>query len=88
MEKLYKVLEIELKMYTSVGPKFIFEKVKFKVLHYIQYDFICQRQGLSKDQTSMLCYELVTLIADCEIPLRTHPNVYTKGNRYFCFIKG
>ena len=52
-EKLCKVLEMELKMYTSVGPKFVFEKIKFKVLHYIQHDFIRQRLGLSKDQASM-----------------------------------
>ena len=44
---------MELKTYTPVGPKFVFEKIKFKVLHYIQYDFIRQRLGLSKDQTSM-----------------------------------
>ena len=38
---------------TPVGPKFIFGKIKFKVLHYIQHDFICQRLGLSKDQASI-----------------------------------
>ena len=53
-EKLCKVLEMELKMYTPVGPKFVFKKIKFKVLHYIQHDFISQHRGLSKDQTSML----------------------------------
>ena len=49
VEKLCKVLEMELKMYISVGFKFVFEKIKFEVLHYIQYDFIRQRPGLSKD---------------------------------------
>ena len=49
VEKLCKVLEMELKTYTPVGLKFVFEKIKFKVLHYIQYDFIRQRPGLSKD---------------------------------------
>ena len=44
---------MELKTYTPVGPKFVFEKIKFKVLHYIQHDFICQRLVLSKDQASM-----------------------------------
>ena len=53
VEKLCKVLEMELKTYTPVSLKFVFEKIKFKVLHYIQYDFICQRPGLSKDQISM-----------------------------------
>ena len=55
MEELCGVLEMELKMYTPVGPKFNFEKIRFKVLHYIQrHDFIRQRPGLSKNQTSML----------------------------------
>ena len=53
MEKLCKVLEMELKTYTPVSPKFFFKKIKFKVLHYIQGDFIHRRPGLSKDQTSM-----------------------------------
>ena len=48
VEKLCKVLEMELKMYTPVGPKFVFKKIKFNVLHYIQHDFIRQRLGLSK----------------------------------------
>ena len=53
VEKLHKVLEMELKTYTPVSPKFVFEKIKFKVLDYIQDDFIHQRLGLSKDQASM-----------------------------------
>ena len=44
---------MELKTYTPVGPKFVFEKIKFKVLQYIQLDFICKRPVLSKDQISM-----------------------------------
>ena len=54
MEKLLRVLEMELKMYTPIRPKFVFEKIKFKALRYNQHDFIRQRLGLSKDQTSML----------------------------------
>ena len=53
VEKLCKVLEMELKTYTSVGLKFVFEKIKFKVLHFIQHNFIRQPSGLSKDQISM-----------------------------------
>ena len=53
VEKLFQVLEMKLKTYTPVGPKFVFEKIKFKVLHCIQHDLICQRPGLSKDQISM-----------------------------------
>ena len=44
---------MELKMYTPVGPKLVFEKIKFKFLHYIQHDFIRQCLGLSKDQASV-----------------------------------
>ena len=44
---------MELKTSTSVGSKFIFEKIKFEVLHFIQHDFICQRFELSKDQTNI-----------------------------------
>ena len=53
LEKLCRLLEIELKMYTPVSPIFVFEKIKFEVLHYIQHDFICQRPGHSKGQISM-----------------------------------
>ena len=53
VEKLCKVLAMELKAYTEVSPKFVFKKIKFKVVHYIQHDFIRRRSGLSKDQTSM-----------------------------------
>ena len=48
MEKFCKVLKMELKTYTPVGLKFVFEKIKFKVLHYIR-----QRPDLSKDQINM-----------------------------------
>ena len=53
MEKLCKVLEMELKAYTPVGPKSVLEKIKFKVLHYIQHDLIHQCLGFRKDQNSM-----------------------------------
>ena len=33
VEKLCKVLEMELKTYIPVGLQFVFEKIKFKVLH-------------------------------------------------------
>ena len=52
-KELYKVLEMELKTYIPVSLKFCFEKIRFNVLDYFQNDFIRQRPGLSKDQTSM-----------------------------------
>ena len=45
---------MELGTYTPVDPKFVFEKIKFKVLHHIQHDVVCQRPGLSTDQISIL----------------------------------
>ena len=39
--------------YTSVGLKFVLEKIKFKVLHYIQHNIIRQCPGLIKDQIIM-----------------------------------
>ena len=48
-----KVLEMKLKTYTPVGPKFAFEKIKFTVLHYIQHDFTGELLSLSKDQTNI-----------------------------------
>ena len=53
VEKLCKVLRMKLKTYTPAGLKFVFEKTKFKVLHYIQHDFSRQRPGFRKDQISM-----------------------------------
>ena len=53
VEKLCKVLEMERKTSAPVGLKLVFEKIKFKDLHYIQHDFIHQRPGLSKDQINM-----------------------------------
>ena len=51
--KLCKVLEMKLKTCTPVSLKFVFEKIKFNFFHYIQHDFIRQRSGLIKGQTSM-----------------------------------
>ena len=56
VEILCKVFEMELIMYTPVSLKFIFEKIKFKVLHCIQHNFICQCPGLSKDGNTERSY--------------------------------
>ena len=37
MEKLCEVLKMEFKTYTPDGLKFVFEKIEFKILHYIQH---------------------------------------------------
>ena len=36
---------MELKTSTQVGPKFVFDKIKFKVLDYTQHGLICQCLG-------------------------------------------
>ena len=71
----------------SVGPKFVFEKIKFKVLHYIQHDFICQRLGF-RLSCPKFSYQLVTVIVDYEILLRTYSDDHIKGNKYLFSIKG
>ena len=47
VEKLRKVLEMELETYTPVRLKFVFEKIKFKALHFIQHDFIREKLSSS-----------------------------------------
>ena len=44
---------MELKTYTPVDLKFVFEEKEFKVLQYILHDFIRHHPGLIKDQTSI-----------------------------------
>ena len=85
VEKLCKVLEMELKKYTPVSLKFIFEKIKCKVLHYIQYDFIRQRQGSVKIR---LACSKVLLLNISSSNIVTHSNGYTKGDKYLYFYKG
>ena len=85
VEKLCKVLEMVLTTYTPVSLKFAFEKIKFKVLHYIQHNFICQYPGLSKDQISMfkshvINYFILKFCHNC--------NGYVKGDKYFFFRWG
>ena len=68
---------MELKMYTPVSPKFIFEKINFKSLHYIRHDLIRQCPGLSKDQINMFKSVVINYLL----------NGYIKGDKYFFFIK-
>ena len=54
LKKISTVLEMKLKTYNLVGSKFVFKKIKFKILHYIQHDFIRQCPEFSKEQASIL----------------------------------
>ena len=53
VEKLREAQKMELKTHTPLDPKFVFEKIKFEDLRYIQHCFMRQRLELSKDQTRM-----------------------------------
>ena len=81
VEKLCKVLEMELKTYTPVSPKFAFEKIKFKVLHYVQHDFIRQRPGFSRDQASMFKSLAINYF------ILKYCHIFTKDDKYLFFIK-
>ena len=83
VEKLRKVLEFERKTYTPVGLKFIFEKIKFNVLHYIQHDFIHQRQGSVKIRLACSKPLLLTISSSNIV---THSNGFIKGDKHF-FLK-
>ena len=72
---------MEPETYTPVSPKFVFEKIKFKVLHYIQHDFTGQGPGLSNDQISMFKSLFINYL------IVTHSNDYIKGDKNFFLIK-
>ena len=89
VQKLCKVLEIEFKMFSPVDPKFAFEKIEFKVLHYIQHDFTGQYQRLSKDQPSKIFFffflmerRYSTLKISLYISVANIPLKWTTSNRF------
>ena len=55
--------------------QFVYEKIKFKFLHYIQHDFIRQRLGVRLACSNVLL-SINYFIADYEILLTTHSNGY------------
>ena len=62
---------MEFKMFSPVDPKFAFEKIEFKVLHYIQHDFTGQYQRLSKDQPSKIFFFFFFFLKDVTLPLKS-----------------
>ena len=80
VEKLCEVLEMELKTYTPVGLKFAFEKIKFKVLHYIQ------RFHSSTPKIRLACPKTLLLTISSSNTV-THSNSYIKEDKYFFFYK-
>ena len=83
VEKLYKILEMELKTYTPVSSKFVLEKMKFKVLLYIQHDFIRQLPGFSKLYLSYQVYQTSYRKIKCGwLNFREVQNGYHQGFQY------
>lgn len=56
VEQLFKVAQMKLKTYTEVGPKVVFGEIKFKIFHYVGHNFVGQRLGYSKNQSSFFKY--------------------------------
>ena len=75
-EKLCRVFKMELKTYTPVGLKLVLEKNKFKLLHYIQHDFILNIQ----DSVNIrLACSKVLLLTISFSNIITYSNGYIKG---------
>ena len=74
---------MELKMYTPVRLKLVFEKIKFKVLHYIQHNFIRQRPEPNKDR--LACSQALLLTISIS-NIVTHCIGHIKRDKYFFFI--
>ena len=80
VEIFCKILEIEIKTCNPVSPKFVFEKIKFKFLHYIRHNFIRSRPGFTNDQISMF----KSLNTDYfNLTCHQHFNGYMKDDKYF-----
>ena len=75
---------MELKTYTPEGLKFVFEKIKFKVVHYIQHTSFVDAQGPVKIR---LAYSKALLLTISSSNIVTHSNRYLKGDKYFLFYK-
>ena len=74
---------MEAETYTPASPKFVFEKIKFKFLHYNLNDFIRQRPEFRKDR---LVGSGVLLLVISSPNITTHSNGYIKGNKCLFFI--
>ena len=71
---------MEPKTYTPVSTKFAFKKIKFKVLQYIQHDFIRQRLDFSKDQAKMFKSPVINYLKGVKFNFFDATNVLLKSN--------
>ena len=88
VEILGNVLEMELKTYTQVGQKSIFEKLKFCII----FNLISFTSAQGSVKIRLTCPKVLllinfTLIVDYELFLRTHSDGYIKSDKYLFFIK-
>ena len=83
-EKSCKVLEMELKMYTPISLRLVFEKIKFKVLQYIQHVSIVNAKGSVKIRLACSKAFIPTILS---FNIVTHSDGYIKSDKYLFFIK-
>ena len=83
-EKSCKVLEMEIKTYTPISLRLVFEKIKFKVLQYIQHVSIVNAKGSVKIRLACSKAFLPTISS---FNIVTHSDGYIKGDKYLFFIK-
>ena len=80
VNKLCKILEIDLKTYTPIGLKFFFEKNKFKFC--IIFNMISFVNAQDSVKIRLACSK-VLLLTISSSNIITHSN----GDKYFCFYK-
>ena len=82
VEKLCKVLEMELKTYTPVGLKFVFEKIK--LMFCIIFNMISSVNVQGSVKIRLACSKALLLTISSS-NIVTHSNGYVKGDKYLFF---
>ena len=84
VEKLCKALGMELKTYTPVGLKFVFQKIKLNFC--IIFNMISFINAYSSVKIISACSK-VLLLTISSSKIVTHSDGYIKGDKYFFFYK-
>ena len=84
VEKLCKILEMELKTYTPVSLKFVFEESNLKFCIIFNLIFFVNAEVSVKIR--LACAKAL-LLTTSSSNIVTHSNGYIKGDKYFFFIK-
>ena len=75
---------MEIKTYTPISLRLVFENIKFKVLQYIQHVSIVNAKGSVKIRLACSKAFLPTISS---FNIVTHSDGYIKGDKYLFFIK-